>query len=526
VAGLLALGAVLRLRQYASGRSLWVDEALLAWNLVERPVRDLGLPLDDFQAAPLGFLLLARAAIALLGPDEYGLRLVPLLSGLLSLPLFWAVARRVASRPAAALAVGLFAISHPLVYYAAECKQYSTDVLATLLVGLLALRLDEEGRPGRRVALAGAGAFAVVASYAGVLAVGATAAVMVGVRIARGRWRSLAEVGPVLLAWLAAGAAHWVLHLRHVEPNPYWLEFWRGAFMPLAPSSLADLAWFPTAALEIFSEPGGFRLPGLALVAALAGSAAIGRRGLPALYLIAPIALALVASGFQRYPFSGRLLLFAVPALLLLVAEGAIVALASHLPAGRSLGVAFAAVLCAHPAVCAGYHLVRPVSREELRPVISYVAGRLEPGDLVYVYYGARWAFRFYAPRHAFRRDQVIEGTASRADWRGYLRQLDAFHGRARVWLLFSHVHTKSGVDEEAFFLQALAARGHQLESAHAPGAAAYLYDLRGESDPAVFRPRGLAAHPATPTCCPEGAPLDACRGTAAPPSPLRWMSG
>jgi hypothetical protein len=330
----------------------------------------------------------------------------------------------------------------------------------------------------------------------------------------------------VLLAWLAAGVADWGLHLRHVQTNPYWLEFWRGAFMPLPPSSPAELAWFPATALEIFAEPGGFRLPGLALVAAIAGAAAIGRRGLPALCLFAPIALALLASGLQRYPFSGRLLLFAVPALLLLVAEGATLALASHAAAGRSLGVAFAAVLCFHPAVCAGYHLLRPVSREELRPVIGHVAARLEPGDLVYVYYGARWAFRFYAPHHAFRRDQVIEGAPSRDDWRGYLRQLDALTGRARVWLLFSHVHTKSGVDEEAFFLQALAARGHQLESAHAPGAAAYLYDLTGKGDPTVLRPRGLAAHPAPPTCCPAGAPLDACRGIAAPPSPLRWMSG
>jgi hypothetical protein len=38
--------------------------------------------------------------------------------------------------------------------------------------------------------------------------------------------------------------------------------------------------------------------------------------------LILPIALALLASGLRKYPFHGRIILFLVPALLLLIANG------------------------------------------------------------------------------------------------------------------------------------------------------------------------------------------------------------
>ncbi len=56
----LILGLGLRLAQYATGRSLWLDEALLALNIIHRPIGGLFRVLDYHQGAPLGFLLLEK----------------------------------------------------------------------------------------------------------------------------------------------------------------------------------------------------------------------------------------------------------------------------------------------------------------------------------------------------------------------------------------------------------------------------------------------------------------------------------
>src|SRR5690606_12042987 len=56
----VVLGIVLRLRQYFANRSLWVDEASLALNIINRSFGGLTQPLDYNQGAPVGFLFIEK----------------------------------------------------------------------------------------------------------------------------------------------------------------------------------------------------------------------------------------------------------------------------------------------------------------------------------------------------------------------------------------------------------------------------------------------------------------------------------
>ena len=129
---------VLRLRQYLFDRSLWLDECLLALNILRRSPAQLLRTLDIYQVAPYGFLLLEKMAVRYLGTGEMALRLFPFLFGVGSIFLFVAVARRFVELPAVPIGVGLFSLCGPLIYYSSEVKQYSGDVAVALLLYLLA----------------------------------------------------------------------------------------------------------------------------------------------------------------------------------------------------------------------------------------------------------------------------------------------------------------------------------------------------------------------------------------------------
>ena len=198
---LVALGIALRVREYASDRSLWLDESLLALNVLDRPLAQLFGHLSFNQAAPPGFLLVERASVALLGPSEYALRLFPLLCGIASLPLFVRFAQSLLRPPGALVALALFAVGDGLIYYSTEVKQYSVDVAASLLVYVAALSLRSPRLPRRRqAAWIVAGFVALSVSYAAAFMVAAVLIAMVVPAVLRSRlkrWRAV-DVATVL----------------------------------------------------------------------------------------------------------------------------------------------------------------------------------------------------------------------------------------------------------------------------------------------------------------------------------------
>src|SRR5690349_22225807 len=97
VIGMILLGVILRLRQYGTGRSLWIDEAMLALNIVNRNFAGLFKPLDYDQGTPLGFLLIEKFFNVILGKNELVLRLFPLMMGLAVLWLFYLLLNQITS---------------------------------------------------------------------------------------------------------------------------------------------------------------------------------------------------------------------------------------------------------------------------------------------------------------------------------------------------------------------------------------------------------------------------------------------
>ena len=126
-----------------------------------------------------------------------------------------------------------------------------------------------------------------------------------------------------------------------------------------------------------------------------------------------------------------------------------------------------------------------PHYNEPIKPVLAYVQERRKPGDAVYVYYGAALAVTFYAEQYGMGRDEYAIGGCHRGDSRLYLRELDTFRGRPRVWVLLTHVGPALREREDILaYLDTIGVRRDGLVlQPHGIGlnllpAEAYLYDL------------------------------------------------
>src|SRR5262245_60588048 len=90
---IIGAGVLLRFAHLVSGRNLWSDELMLANEVLPRGVGQLTEPFQS-TGAPVGFLVLTRFAIDLLGEADWVLRLVPFVAGCAALILLYRVAVR------------------------------------------------------------------------------------------------------------------------------------------------------------------------------------------------------------------------------------------------------------------------------------------------------------------------------------------------------------------------------------------------------------------------------------------------
>src|SRR5579875_238122 len=313
---LIGLGMFLRVSQYLANRSLWIDECFLASNVIHRSFVHLFTPLEHNQVAPPGFLAAQWLACRMFGPSEYALRAVPLLGGLVSLVLFKWVSQSCLDRVAVPIALGLFALSDHLIYYASEAKQYSTDVAIALSCWLLYARgAIGPLTPTRGLLLGAWGGVAVWFAHPAVF-------VLLGVSTALGldhlgrssrERRALGLLG-FTACWAASFALLHAVSLRSTAGSEFLRFYWRHGFMPFPPTTLSQALWPIWALKSLIDEAlGQVDLP-FPIIALAVGAAVLWRHGrgwFTALALACVAALG--ASALGRYPFTGRLVLFLVP---------------------------------------------------------------------------------------------------------------------------------------------------------------------------------------------------------------------
>jgi uncharacterized membrane protein len=472
----ISAGVLLRFLGYFRNRSLWFDEAALATNIVERPLSGLFRPLEFHQGAPVGFLVAEKLLTSLLGPSEFALRLLPLFCGLLTVLVAARIAELYVSRSTVPLAVALVALNPSLIYYSSEVKQYASDALAALLLLWMFVRLAQSDLSARKIFAFGfMGAAAVWFSHPAAFSLASAAIVfLVSTRTEK---RRIIRLAFVLAMWAASFLLSYFVSLRHLANDSALLDFWGQYFPPHGFTH--TVGWLFDVFAASVREPAGLAVfPGMAFF--VVGVGALFRTNRELGWIVCGTCIAtLLATFAHRYPLGGRLLLFAAPIILLVVAEG-VAEVCSRCPQGKLVLVVVACLVLFLPllnAIRGGIRSVSGIQRDDIRPVIEDVNAHALPSDSGYVYFQAQPQMRYYSDVLGIRVKWKL-GSDCAEDAACYARDVDALAGAGRTWVILSHVLIRDKTDDRAILVEELDKRGRRLEEFSSHSAHAYLYDL------------------------------------------------
>ncbi|RLD19739.1 MAG: hypothetical protein DRI69_07745 [Bacteroidetes bacterium] len=395
----IAVGILLAIYQYFFNRSLWIDEASLALNIINKSFGELLQPLDYRQVAPIGFLYVEKIFVNIFGPSEYALRLFPLLSFLGSVYLFSKLSRELIGGTLLALAaVAYFSINVRSVYFASEVKQYSTEVLMCIAIILSALKLAPEDKKSLLL-FAAVGSISIWFSSAAVIVLFVSGLYVLYKYVWTGRnWRVILPV----VCWVVSFVAYYFLFIYHHAHTDYMHTWWSRWFFPWGTDFNKIYNFFHSGLLSIFSfHPRRYYVWVFPACVALLGLTylIVERRYKELYFIVMPGFVHLILSSLRLYPFAERLMLYLMPLTILLYTCGLfylwriVNEKIVKLPLGVILGVV---VLGFVP-----WLVTYPLERQEMRSSIAMISEKIEDGDNVYVFGGGKRSFQYYHERDA-----------------------------------------------------------------------------------------------------------------------------
>jgi hypothetical protein len=428
---LAMLAAVLALGFFGIGRSLWTDEAWVANSIRSKNLQEMFHYSEWLQTSPPLFLLLSRAAFRFLGMSNAVFRAVPLAFAAIAAVLFLRLSLRVLPLGWASLA-GALVVFHPaFVEYSHSAKQYSGEVLGTVVVLAAAFSYLQEPGTRRFVLLAASVSIALMAAYP-------VAFLIPGVLLVMEDRRRR-----VILAGTSAAT---LLVL--------WFFFVRGNTAP-------ELRAFWAAGRESLYTPG---LIAATLFALGQTVWAVWSRSKQTLLFALPCVWLAAANLAGWYPAEQRMRLWVLPCIVLLI----LTSVRSIVNARAFEFLAFgAAVVVAIAGVRSQIRDRRELPIENYAAAVGHLKGHAGPNDLVVVHAATREGFRLYADMDAWsgpeprfgntgwpccaRGRNAFPGTSSEQAVSADLDRLIPPHFHGRVWLMYPTRPTHwryTGLDE------------------------------------------------------------------------------
>jgi hypothetical protein len=354
-----------------------LDESNLALNIRSRSLIELFQPLDNFQSAPVGFLTATKLVTMLLGYNDFALRLIPLLCGLVTLALLIWVSQKI-SPLSTPLAVAIVATSYFHIYYATEFKQYAVDIALTLLY--LGFVVQTAQAPTRKhigiIALIGV--VSVWFSNPMIFVLAGMGLVLWIHFIFKRDWvtvRQLTVMG--ILQLISFAVVYWVSYRQiatGTQIGDFMNKTWQAHF--LRPNINSAMQFF----FEIFTLISGFYNPVLFILCLYGFVIGIIKiRKLWLWLILSPLLFTGIASFLELYPLANRFLLFILAPIIIIIAIGwmdMIEKIRLKLP---FISAGIVAILCTVLIV----RIEVPIP-SDIRPALTFIDQYILPDEAIY----------------------------------------------------------------------------------------------------------------------------------------------
>ncbi|OUJ75267.1 ArnT family glycosyltransferase [Hymenobacter crusticola] len=439
---ILVMGLFVRIVVWWQQRSINLDEANLIRNFIERSYSGLFHNLSYEQYAPPLFSVLVKASIDTLGNEERTVRLVPLLSGMLMLVLFYRLAYRWLTPMAVVLALAFVAFDKIFLDYATECKQYATDGAAALLLIELTYATGRQSSKWSALLWVVLGVVAIWLSMPAVFVLAGIGLVLLNYAI---QHRDTSAIGGVITMgglWSLSFLLYFILLLQQNAQSDYLQNFHREYFLAFPPLSIEEFKLLLKQLGELVDKSVG--KTAVASVLAMIGFAMgvrelIRRRQAEGWLLLTPIIFCLIASALHYYSLIPRLTLFFLPLLIIIIFIGLDRLLSNRWTSYLFLvGIIITFINQQHL-----YNLWQPFEGDyaEVSQGLAFIAQEQQPNETVFVYHNSVPVVRYYTQhrKHPFAlRNLVLQHYRNSQtnivtdDVQNLLQ-----HGIRRVWLIY-----------------------------------------------------------------------------------------
>ena len=399
---LIASGLILRLRHYLENRSLWLDEAYVALQVTSTTWREIFffIPLiADVPQSPPFFYAVQKLSADIGGPSELALRFFPCLCGCAALFLFYAFLKRFARPEVVGMALALFALNPRLIYYSAEVKTYSFDLIISMGLLIFISWVHRHGyRPRHILWLGLVCGWVMWASYASMFLTASFGLWLTWISLKERNHKRFGFLFLIFLFWLLNFLALYRLSFQTMVGDEALLHMWPNGLLLHPFFSWQALVWLKQAVLNVFRNPLAVEWVYFSAAVFLAGGVALCRRRPRYFYwLVLPILLVLAASVARKYPFQGRMLLFLMPGMVLILAEGVLTIAALFKRKSAFMVFVLAGALLWHPAIRAGRHFINGYFHEDNRQVMQYLRSHYQTGDLISLTSQGFFPYLYYA---------------------------------------------------------------------------------------------------------------------------------